>query len=189
MPEHATSARSPRHRLGQELRAFALLTAYLFVCFAALNFFKAAVLQAQGVAFAPWLLSLGKAAIAAKFMLLGRLLGVGDRRRPRRLVWVTLYRALAFLLLLILLTLVEELVLGLIHGHSLAQSLAGFGGGTAMQRVATAVILLLVLIPYFAFQALDDALGEGTLTRLFLARRDGAGNSPASSGGAPTKAS
>src|SRR5258708_5942445 len=41
-----------REKGGEELREFIVLTAYLYVCFAAVIYFKAAVLQAHGVAYA-----------------------------------------------------------------------------------------------------------------------------------------
>ena len=39
-----------REKAGEELREFIVLTAYLYICFAAVIYFKAAVLQAHDVA-------------------------------------------------------------------------------------------------------------------------------------------
>ena len=50
-------------------------------------------------------------------------------------------------------------------------SVAGIAGGTFHQMVATSVILLLILIPYFAFRALADVIGEKTIVRLYFERR------------------
>jgi hypothetical protein len=47
---------------------------------------------------------------------------------------------------------------------------AGIAGGTFHQMVATSVILLLILIPYFAFRSLADVIGERTLVRLYFER-------------------
>jgi hypothetical protein len=64
-------SRAPfREKAGEELREFIVLTAYLYICFAAVIYFKAAVLQAHDVAYAHVGLAFVKAAICAKFMLM-----------------------------------------------------------------------------------------------------------------------
>ena len=42
-----------RERVVTELREFAVLAAYLFICFTALAAYKAAILKAYGVSFTP----------------------------------------------------------------------------------------------------------------------------------------
>jgi len=161
-----------RERLKTELREFAILAAYLFICFTALAAFKAAVLDAYGVSFAPWLFAAIKALVAAKFLLVGRMFRLGDglaKRHP--LIVSTLYRAFAFLLVLALLTVVEEIVMGHLRGESVSRSLTTIGGGTLWQLIATSVILLLVLIPWFAFRALGEVIGDETLVRLYFESR------------------
>ena len=43
---------SLRKRAADELREFLIIAAYLYVCFTALAYFKATILQAHGVSFA-----------------------------------------------------------------------------------------------------------------------------------------
>ena len=62
-----------------ELREFAVVAGYLYVCFAAVLYLKAAILRAQSVAYAPLGLAAIKAAICVKFMLLGRAFHIGER--------------------------------------------------------------------------------------------------------------
>ena len=69
------SKASFREKAGEELREFIILTAYLYVCFAALIYFKAAILQAQGVSYTHLGLAIIKAALCAKFMLVATFLG------------------------------------------------------------------------------------------------------------------
>ena len=40
------------------------------------------------------------------------------------------------------------------------------------ETLAGYLIMLLVLVPYFAFQVLDDALGKGRLVRMFFIERE-----------------
>jgi len=161
---------SKRDRLVHELREFAVLSVYLFICFTAVSFYRSAVLQTAAFDLAALLASAGKALVSAKFMLLGMALRIGTRTRLRTLASLALYRSFAFLLVLLLLTAIEEAILGLLHGRTLSESLSGIGGGTVAQFAATAVLLLLIFFPYFAFRVLGERLGETSLVRLFFSR-------------------
>jgi hypothetical protein len=155
-----------------ELREFAILATYLFVCFSALAGFKAAILSAEGISFSPWLFALIKALVCAKFLLVGRWFGLGDGFATKYpLIVSTLYRSMTFLLVLGVLTVIEEAIVGPLHGETLGASLGKIGGGTFAQFVATSIILLLVLVPFFAFRALGEIVGEKTLARLYFEPR------------------
>ncbi|SDP01951.1 hypothetical protein [Afipia sp. GAS231] len=167
----AQSEISFREKASGELKEFVILTAYLYVCFAALIYLKAAILQAQGVSYAHLGLAIIKAALCAKFMLVGRVFHLGERFKTHPLIVSTLHRSLVFVLLLVILTLIEEIVVGKIHGRTVFDSLSEIAGGTAHQIVATILIMFLVLVPYFAFRSLGDIVGDRTLVRLFFERR------------------
>jgi hypothetical protein len=161
-----------REKVSEELREFSVLTVYLYVCFAALLYMKAAILQAEGIAYAPFGTAIIKAAICAKFMLLGRAINLGEHFKKHALIVQALHMSFSFLVLLIVLTVIEETVVGVIHGRRIVESIAGIAGGTFHQVIATSLIMLLILIPYFAFQSLGDVIGNKTLVRLFFEHRD-----------------
>src|SRR5205823_2618810 len=113
----------------------------------------------------PWGIAIVKAAVLAKFMLVGRAMKIGERYSTRPLIWPTLHRAFAFLVLLVVLTIIEEVVVGLFHHQTVAASLDGLAGAKLDETLAGIVILFMVLIPYFAIRLLSEALGEGRLAR------------------------
>jgi len=154
-----------------ELKEFAIVAVYLYVCFAALIYLKAAVLHGHGVVYTHLGLAAIKAALCAKFMLVGRAFHIGDRFKKHPLIWPTLYRSFATVVLLLVLMAIEESVVGAIHGRGISDSVAGIAGGTFEQTVAASVVVLLVLIPYFAFRSLGDVMDDKTLIRLFFQRR------------------
>lgn len=161
---------SLRDKAASEMRRLVALTAYLWLCFGAIIFLKDAILEAHGIGALPLGFAAIKAVVCAKFVMIGNLLPVAERRTAERLVVAILRRSLALLVMLIALTLIEHVVLAMIHGQPLTEALAGLGGGTAYQMVATIAIMLLILVPYVAFHALDEALGKGTMRRLLLER-------------------
>jgi hypothetical protein len=172
MPTEINAKATLPQRAVHEFREFAILTVYLYITLGAVIAMKTAVLHTQGIEFAPWGLAIVKALLLAKFMLIGRALKIGERDKTRPLIWPTLYKAFAFLVLLIVLTIIEEAVVGLFHGQSIAASLRDLMGRRLEETLAGYLIMLLVLVPYFAFHVLDEALGEGRLTKMFFYERE-----------------
>ena len=160
-----------RERAVGELREFTVIAVYLWVCFTALAYLKFAILEAHGIAFAPFGFAAIKAVICAKFVSLGHALHMGERFKKQALIWPVLHKSLVFLLLLLVLNVAEEAVVGWMHGRSLADLLNEIGGGTRDQMIATTIIMLLILIPFFMFRALTEVVGERTMVRLFFEPR------------------
>ena len=158
-------------RATDELKEFLLIAAYLYICFTALAYFKAAILEVHGVEFAPFGFAAVKALICAKFMSIGHAIHLGERYKKEALIWPTLHRSVVFVALLLVLNILEELIVGYIHHRAMADSIAEIGGGTIHQFIATLIIMLLILTPFFAFRSLSEVVGERILFRLFFEPR------------------
>jgi hypothetical protein len=163
---------SLQQRAMHELKEFVFLSLYLYITIGAVIMMKTAVLHTQGIEFSPWGIAIVKAAVLAKFMLLGDAMKIGGRTTNGPLIWPTLYKAVAFLVLLIIMTMIEEAVVGLFHHRSITASLGELVGRRLEETIAGFLIMLLVLIPYFAFHVLDEALGAGRLGRMFFVERE-----------------
>jgi len=162
-----------QQRAMHELKELAIISAYLYVTLGAVIMMKTAVLRTEGgVEFIPWGIAIVKAVVLGKFVLLGNMLHLGGSDNTRPLIWPTLRRAFSFLVLLILLTIIEEVVVGLIHHRSIAESVGDLFGARLEETLAGYLIMLLVLIPFFAFRVLSEALGEGRLERMFFVDRE-----------------
>lgn len=167
----ANSETSLGKRVTGELREFAIIATYLYVCFTALAFLKASILHDEGIQFAPWAFAAIKAAVYAKFILVGRALHLGEGFRNYPLIVPTLYRSITFVVFVTVLTIIEEITVGYLHGRTIMDSLSEMGGGMRDQRIATILVLLLIFIPYFAFRSLGDIIGDRVLVRLYFERR------------------
>jgi hypothetical protein len=160
-------------RARRELVEYAAIAAYLYVCFGALILYKAAVLREEGISFAPLGFALAKALILGKFLLLLRAARIGQHRAAAGRMAMDIARnALLFAILLIVLALIEEIIVGWFHDKSPAAVLADMTGHSGLQVLATALLMVLVLIPYFAFHEITERLGEGVLMRMLLERRE-----------------
>lgn len=160
-------------RLRRELIDYAIVSAYLYVCFGALILYKATILHSEGLEFAPFGLAVVKALITGKFVLLLQAFKIGDKQISRGTALAAiLIKSLVFAVLLMALTVVEEMIVGYFHGKAAREILSEIAGGTLPQAFAVSLILFLILIPYFAFKGIAARLGEGELLRL-LTKREG----------------
>lgn len=171
MNESQSSKPALRERAKNELKELFYITAYLFVVFSALTFYKSAILEAQGVEWLPWGFALIKSLILAKFILIGGALHIGEGRRSKRLIWQIVHKSIAFLILVAGFTVIEEAIVGLFHGKTFRESMAEVGGGTTEEMIATAIIMFLVFLPLFAYRALSELLGEKVLFRILFEAR------------------
>jgi hypothetical protein len=168
-----TTAKAPLHqRAMHEFKELVFITLYLYVTLGAVILMKTAVLHTEGVEFTPWGIAIVKAVVLAKFMLLGEAMKIGGRTTTGPLIWPTLRKAFGLLVLLIVMNTIEEAIVGLFHHRSIAASLGELFGPRLEETLAGYVIMLLVLLPYCAFRVLEEALGEGRVTRMFFVDRE-----------------
>jgi len=172
MTSGESSKPSIKKRIADEFVEYVVIAAYFCVCFSAILFLKASVLKEQGIAFEPFGFAAIRALILAKFASIGHALHVGERFKNKPLVWPTLYRSIAFLVLLLALSAAEKVVEALIHGRKIADSLAEMGGGSTTELIATLIVIFLILVPFFALRVLGEAVGERNLIRVFFRPRD-----------------
>jgi hypothetical protein len=140
------------------------ISAYLFICFGSLLFYKSAILRSDGIEFAAFGLAFVKALILGKFILVLQAFKVGERGDKAGILLVDILKT-SFLVLIFLVALnaIEEIALGLFHGRTAREVLGEMAGGTLPEAIAVCILLLLVLIPYFSFRGLASRLGEGVL--------------------------
>jgi hypothetical protein len=167
-----TAKATLQQRAMHEFKELAIVALYLYITIGAVILLKTAVLHSEGIEFTPWGIAVIKALILAKFMLIGDALKLGDRFNTRPLIWPTLHKAVAFAVLLLVFDIIEEAVVGLFHGRLVAASLNELFGIRLEETLADVLIMLLVLVPYFAFRVLGEALGQGRLTRMFFVARE-----------------
>jgi hypothetical protein len=157
-----------REKLQHELREYALVSAYLFVCFGAVLFYGAAVRGGPGPGLGVLGLAAGKALILGKFTLIGEAAGIGTRLRSGTLAGHILRKLLLLFLLLLVLTVAEEVIVGWIHGHTWTDTLGEFEQRSVAELLASCLVLLLVLAPYVLWKEVSRALGPGALHRLLV---------------------
>ena len=166
-PKNAALSQSLQH----ELIEYLTISAYLYICFGSLIFYKATILHSDGIEFASFGIAIVKALVSAKFIMLLNALRIGERIGGIGVLLVDILKnSLLFVVFLIALTVVEEMIVGYFHGRTSQEVLSEMAGGTLPQAFAVSILMLLTLIPYFAFRGVADHLGEGVLWKLLTER-------------------
>ncbi|MBN8596038.1 MAG: hypothetical protein J0L78_00020 [Planctomycetes bacterium] len=167
MLTHATRARI-RTKLLHETRTMLWLGLYIFAFLAALAAYRAILLGKGGAGAWPLLHCLIEAFVLAKVMIVGNVLGLGERFFRRRMFARTLSRAFAFAVFAVLFSGAEELVLGYFRGETAGdwwKEMVDLGPRLILAR---GVVLFIFFIPLFALWEIGRALGDGKLHALFF---------------------
>lgn len=157
-------------RFVKELREYLIISAYLWVCFSVLILYKTAVLQAEEVNFLPLGIAVVKALIIGKFILIGKAVKAGSRLDSRVLLIRITWKSLTFMLLLMVFTVIEEVVVGLVHGQTVAATIDELTARSWLELFAPSLVMLLVLIPMISFEEIDRDLGKGKLRQMLFGR-------------------
>jgi hypothetical protein len=125
-------ALAPRAR--REFISYLAVSSYLMVWFLALMFYKATILRSVGIEFTPVGIAVVKALILGKFMLVLEAVKLGERRTSGNAMIVQIIKkALLFTLALIVMSVIEELIVGRFHGHDAREVLREMAGGSLPQ--------------------------------------------------------
>lgn len=156
-----------RNLLREEMSKYAVVSTYLFVCFGVVILYEASMLDASGTITVSWTMALVKALVMGKFILIGDALSVGRRANAHPLLHRIAWKSLAMLALLVVFKLLEELIVGWVHGQTLMQSASELFEHSYIQLVAPVFLMLLVLIPLITASEIYRAVG-GLRFRDFL---------------------
>jgi hypothetical protein len=163
----ATPHAGLKQRLRHEIRSYLWTTLYLAICFGAIQAYKAALLTEESVRYSTYGFALVKALVLAKFLMLGEAVNAGRRKAGEPLLVGVLRGSLLLLIVLVALTVVEEVVVGAIHGVPVAQVFdEHVVGGRWAEFLAYCLLIWLFLMPYLAFKHLAELLGPDALGRV-----------------------
>ena len=105
-------------------------------------------------------------------MLVGEAMRIGGRSTTGPLIWPTLQKVFGLLVLLIIMTIIEEAVVGLFHHRSIPASLGDLFGSRLEESLAGYLIMLMVLLPYCAFASSRRRSAKARLARMFFVKRE-----------------
>ena len=113
-------------------------------------------------------------------LVLGKVVLVADELhlaepflRDKRLIFSVLFRSAVLAVLLLLFDVVEAVIVGMLHGKTLIQSIPQMGGGGLEGKLIVGTIMFFFGIPFFAFTETRQVMGKDEMRSLMLAKRSG----------------
>jgi hypothetical protein len=171
-----------RARVLKELKSFLIMFSYLWLVFSVFLVHEWSVLASHQIGFRFYGLAVVNALILSKIMLIAEGLHFARRFEERPLVYPIAYKSIAFTVLLMVAYIVEEIVVGLFHGKTVAESFPEIGGGGLVGVLTIGVIMGIALVPFFAFREIARVIGEAEFRTLMLGpareKRGSAGPEP-----------
>jgi len=155
-------------KLLHEFRGYWLIVAYLGLVFGAFTQYRRLSLAEYNIEYEAYFIALIKAMVLAKVIMLGDVLRLGRGLERRPLIWPTLYKTAVFSIFLIAFTVVEHGAKGMWHGKGFAGGVADFRAKGWHELLGSTLVIVVALIPFFAFREIGRVMGRGELMRVFF---------------------
>jgi hypothetical protein len=169
--------RTLKQKAYQGIKEYLAISFYLWLVFGLFVLYKSVLLSEERFSLLAHGIALFNALALAKVLLIAQDLHFAEHFKDKPLIYPTLFKSLAFAVVLGCFKIVEEAGVGWYHGKSFSQSIAAIGGGTLNGILVFMAILAILLIPFFAFSELRRVFGADKLRKLLLTSRDQPGPS------------
>ena len=170
-PPAVAKKKNWRQKLRDELINYWSVVLYMAVVFGVFFNYQRLILAHYQIRYTEYGISVIKALVLAKIVLVAETFRLGRRFEDRPLVVPTLYKTVLFTLCVALFGVAEGLFRGLIRGLSLAGTVDEIMLQFNYEWLSRALIVFFAFIPLFMVRELGRVLGKGTIGRLFF-RRD-----------------
>jgi len=164
--------RSLKERAIEELKAYWVITLYLWLFLGSFTIYRRLILAETGVPYLHYGIALIEAMIIAKVVLIGRIFGFTKRFDHLPLIVPVIYKSLLFALLVLAFGVLEKTVEGMIHREGVAGGLRDIAAVGRYEIGARTLMLTVALVPFCAFSELGRVLGLSRLGSLFFGKRE-----------------
>jgi hypothetical protein len=151
-----------------EAKKVFFLTVYFGTWFCALALLATTSLHERPIHLTIFGLALIKAALCAKFMVLGQVAYPIKIDRQYGIVRSLLRESLVYLLIVLALSWLEAGAEGLFHHKNFFDSLSAFGGGDPLHILSIAIVYWLIVWPFLFFTGMKMALGESVTLKILF---------------------
>jgi hypothetical protein len=153
-----------------EARRLFWIFAYLWVLLALFALHKAVILNEPNLFYHQGF-EVINALLLAKIMFVAEAFQVADHLKHKPLIYPIVYKSAVFSVILISFHIFEEVLPGMWHGKTAAQSMADLTGGNLEGILIFGVIGFVVLMPFFALREIGRDIGDNKLFEQFFVRR------------------
>ncbi|HKJ18599.1 MAG TPA: hypothetical protein VJ984_14695 [Xanthomonadales bacterium] len=161
---------SVKERAMEELVKFLIISAYLAICFCVLILYKSSIEGSTSSDYLNFGAAVVKALVLAKFILIGEAMKTGKRVQGPTLTHRIIMKSIAFLVLLIVFHIIEEVTIGLFHDKTVVQSLLEYWNQPWIAKLAPELLMLFIMIPMVTASEFEKMVGAEAMKKVFLGR-------------------
>jgi hypothetical protein len=157
-----------KQRILHELVGYWIIVLYMAFFFGVFTTYRRLLLAHYQIDYAEYGISVIKALILAKVVLVAETLRLGRGFEDKPLVVPTLYKTLLFTICMVLFGVAEELVRSFLHGKGLGPAFDEVMGHLNFEWLSKTLVVFFAFIPFFMVRELGRVLGKETITKLFF---------------------
>lgn len=162
-----------RKAVRHELAVWGAVAAYLFIAFSAILIYDWAHGGSDKAASEHFVFAAIRAVVLGKFVLAGKIFGVGELPAERPLVTRTLWRATALLAVTVIFVIIEEMVLALVKGETAIEGLGEFLARGVPDIAASSFLMFLIIVPLAAMLEVSRTVDQAVLRQVLFKGRTG----------------
>jgi hypothetical protein len=172
MMETKSAGPSWKQRFLMELTEYWINVAYLTVFFGLFTDYRRLILHQYSIVYLNYGISLIKALVLAKVILVIDALRLGRKLESKPLAYSTPYKSSVFSVGVMLFSLLENAARAILTGKGLPGVRADLAAKGKYEVAAECLVVFFAFIPFFAFKELERVLGRDKLRRLFFSERE-----------------
>lgn len=160
-----------KEKLIEEAKKLAGIALYLAVLLGGFATYERLILEEHGISYFRYGYAVVESLVLAKIILVGDMLHLGKRFDDKPLIIPTLHKTFSFSILVLVFTVLEHALAGVVRGKDLAavfQEIASKGRDSILAKI---VVMFIAFIPMFAIRETGRVLGGGKLFDLFFKPR------------------
>lgn len=162
-----------KQRVMDELREFLIIVGYVWLLLVVFELHRYAIMRELNTVYRMDYrvgLALVNALILGKVILITEHLTFLDRFKDERLVYSILFKSAVVAVIVLFFDVLEDTIVGLVHGKTLQQSIPQMGGGGLEGKVIVCLMAFVTLIPFFAFTEIRRVIGSDKLRALLFTK-------------------
>ncbi len=160
-----------KQKIFHELKIYWINVLYLAIFFSVFTNYKRLVLAHYQIHYGDYGISIIKALVLAKVILIVDHLRYGKGFEDKPLMVPTLYKSIIFMICVAIFTIIEVIVRNLLAGNGLFGAPGAPTRHSLYEWAAGALVVFCAFIPFFAMRELSRVLGQGVIPELFFHRK------------------
>ncbi|MEI8348931.1 MAG: hypothetical protein WCI77_02160 [Candidatus Omnitrophota bacterium] len=165
-----------RQKIFREFKTYWANVLYITLFFSVFADYRRLILAHYQIIYEDYGISLIKALVLAKVILVAEHLHLGKGFEDKPLFIPTIYKSFLFTVCVAILSVIEAIIIGFLKAEGFTGVPSMFMRCFSYEWFAGTLVVFASFIPFFAIRELDRVLGKGKISGLFFRRSPDAGS-------------